>query len=115
MQTKLFVRVQGKVIGPLSLEQLRGLRDRGQFRQFHEGSADRQTWVPASTIPELFPPPAQSPTASPPAPAAPTGPPPAPLPAAQRRPRRGRRRGWLWGVAAVLVAAVTAGGVGLVL
>ena len=52
----LFVRVRGKVLGPLTLAQLRALRDRGQLRRFHEVSADRLTWAPASTLTALFPP-----------------------------------------------------------
>lgn len=52
---QLFVRVRGKVTGPFGLQQLQSLRDRGQFRRFHEVSEDRKRWVSASTISELFP------------------------------------------------------------
>jgi hypothetical protein len=50
----LFVRIKGTVLGPFGPEQLRALRDRGQFRRFHEVSEDRNRWVTASTFPELF-------------------------------------------------------------
>src|SRR5947208_1266646 len=55
MDAKLFVRVQGKVIGPLDHDQLRSLRDRGRFRSFHEVSPDRVSWRPASSVPGLVP------------------------------------------------------------
>jgi S1-C subfamily serine protease len=49
-----FVRMRGRVIGPLQVQQLKSLRDRGQFRSFHEISEDRQAWRPASTLTEVF-------------------------------------------------------------
>jgi S1-C subfamily serine protease len=49
-----YVRMRGRVIGPLQMQQLRALRDRGQFRSFHEVSEDRQAWRPASTLTEVF-------------------------------------------------------------
>jgi hypothetical protein len=52
---QFYVRMRGRVTGPFGLEQLKSLRDRGQFRRFHEISGDKKTWVPASTIIELFP------------------------------------------------------------
>jgi hypothetical protein len=51
----LYVRVRGKVIGPFGLRELLSLRDRGQFRRFHEISEDRKTWLTASTLAEVFP------------------------------------------------------------
>jgi|GEM_PF-1473883 len=51
----LYIRVRGKVLGPFSLEDLRSLRDRGQFRRFHEISEDRRSWAPATSLGELFP------------------------------------------------------------
>jgi hypothetical protein len=54
-ETRYYVRVRGRVIGPLNLDQLRALRDRGQFRRFHEVSEDRKQWVAASSLTELFP------------------------------------------------------------
>lgn len=52
--TKWYVRVRGKVMGPFDIEQLRSLRSRGRFGRFHEVSEDRKTWQPASTLTELF-------------------------------------------------------------
>lgn len=54
-EKQLYVRVRGKVTGPFGVQQLKSLRDRGQFRRFHEVSPDRRSWVPASSIEELFP------------------------------------------------------------
>ncbi len=54
-EKQLYVRVRGKVTGPFGLPQLKSLRDRGQFRRFHEVSEDRKSWAPASSIAELFP------------------------------------------------------------
>src|SRR4051812_11308826 len=110
MQTKLYVRVQGKVIGPLGLDQLRGLRDRGQFRQFHEVSADRQSWVAASTIVELFP----SSTASAQAPISPAAPgpsqaPPAVATAAKAGARRPGRRASRAVIATAVIVLIGAG------
>ncbi|HEV3079921.1 MAG TPA: GYF domain-containing protein [Gemmataceae bacterium] len=51
----LYIRVRGKVLGPFTLEDLRSLRDRGQFRRFHEISEDRRSWAPATSLGELFP------------------------------------------------------------
>jgi S1-C subfamily serine protease len=49
-----FVRARGRTLGPFSWAQLESLRDRGQLAQFHELSQDKRTWVPASTLHELF-------------------------------------------------------------
>jgi len=54
-EKQLYVRVRGKVTGPFGFQQLKSLRDRGQFRRFHEVSEDRKSWTPASSIAELFP------------------------------------------------------------
>jgi hypothetical protein len=53
-EKRLYIRIRGRVIGPFSLQQLVALRDRGQFKRFHEVSADRQGWQPASVITEVF-------------------------------------------------------------
>ena len=55
MPANFFVRIQGRTLGPFDTNQLRSLRDRGQLKQFHEISADQNTWYPASNFPELFP------------------------------------------------------------
>jgi hypothetical protein len=72
--TRLYVRVRGKVMGPFSLGQLQTLRDRGQFRSFHEVSEDRTGWRPASSLPGMFNGDEPSATAAPPAPRIPTAP-----------------------------------------
>src|SRR5262245_59846319 len=77
-----YVRVRGKVMGPLNLARLKELRDRGQFRRFHEVSEDQRTWVTAATIGELFPP--ESVAVEAPPPAAMSAP--APTPAAPHQP-----------------------------
>jgi hypothetical protein len=59
-EKRFFIRVRGAVQGPFSLEQLRAMHARGQFRRFHEVSEDRQTWAAASSLAELFPAPAPS-------------------------------------------------------
>ncbi len=50
-----FVRIRGKVMGPFGEAQLISLRDRGQFKPFHEVSSDRILWAPASTLIVVFP------------------------------------------------------------
>jgi TM2 domain-containing membrane protein YozV/ribosomal protein L40E len=54
-ENQYYIRVRGKVMGPLTLDQLKNLRDRGQFRRFHEVSGDRRGWMPASLLTEIFP------------------------------------------------------------
>jgi hypothetical protein len=48
--------MRGRVMGPFGPQQLKSLRDRGQLGRFHELSEDRQSWVPAASVTELFPP-----------------------------------------------------------
>jgi S1-C subfamily serine protease len=55
VERQWYVRVRGRVIGPFNLQQLKSLRDRGQFRRFHEVSGDRKAWRPASSISDVFP------------------------------------------------------------
>src|SRR5438132_85395 len=50
-----YVRARGRVLGPLSWAQLQSLRDRGQLARFHEVSQDRQNWVGADSLAQLFP------------------------------------------------------------
>jgi len=64
-----YVRIRGKIMGPFTVAQLMGLKDRGQLKAFHECSLDRFTWAPASTIAGVF---SSSPQSDPvPAPASP--------------------------------------------
>jgi S1-C subfamily serine protease len=55
-ENRFYVRVRGKVLGPFTVRELESLRDRGQFRRFHEVSEDRRSWSAASTLSEVFPP-----------------------------------------------------------
>jgi hypothetical protein len=50
-----YVRARGRVLGPLSWAQLQSLRDRGQLARFDEVSQDRQSWIGADRVPQLFP------------------------------------------------------------
>ncbi len=52
-----FVRSRGKILGPFAFRQLETLRDQGRLAKFDEIShGGKQSWVRASTHPELFPP-----------------------------------------------------------
>ena len=50
-----YVRARGRILGPFNWAQLESLRDRGQLARFHEVSQDRQTWMGAAGLSELFP------------------------------------------------------------
>jgi GYF domain 2 len=50
-----YVRTQGKVSGPFSLDALRIERDRERLGPACELSTDRRDWQPAGSFPELFP------------------------------------------------------------
>jgi S1-C subfamily serine protease len=54
MDTRLYLRIRGRVLGPYDLENLRSLAHRGQLSRFHELSQDGTNWVCASAYPELF-------------------------------------------------------------
>lgn len=49
-----FLRMQGRVTGPFTMEKLKALRIRGVFQPFHEVSTDKLNWTPASSISEIF-------------------------------------------------------------
>lgn len=49
-----FLRIQGRVTGPFTLEKLKALRARGVFQPFHEISTDKASWASASTLEEVF-------------------------------------------------------------
>lgn len=49
-----FIRIQGVVQGPYSIDELRSLIRRGVFRRIHEVSQDRTTWQRAATLANLF-------------------------------------------------------------
>lgn len=46
--------MQGRVTGPFSMDKLRELRARGVFQPFHEVSADKAAWAPASSLGDIF-------------------------------------------------------------
>jgi hypothetical protein len=50
-----YVRARGRILGPLSWEQLQALRERGQLARFDQVSRDKQSWVPADSLERLFP------------------------------------------------------------
>ncbi|MFZ1010708.1 MAG: NINE protein, partial [Candidatus Sulfotelmatobacter sp.] len=54
MESPLYIRVRGRVLGPYKLEKLKGLARRGQLSRMHELSTDGISWVRASNYPELF-------------------------------------------------------------
>jgi hypothetical protein len=49
-----YIRVQGRVQGPLSCERIQLLIKRRQFGRMHEISEDGKNWLPAANVPELF-------------------------------------------------------------
>src|SRR5271154_3967326 len=56
MEQRWYVRNRGRITGPFSLDQLKDLHKRGQFRRFCEVSADKTTWSSASTLHAVFAP-----------------------------------------------------------
>ena len=54
MDTQLYLRVRGRVLGPYDQEKLQSLVRRGQLSRMHEVSTDGANWVRASTYAELF-------------------------------------------------------------
>jgi TM2 domain-containing membrane protein YozV len=93
MESQLYMRVRGRVLGPYDPDKLQGLARRGQLSRMHELSADGVSWVRASNYPELFtggqaelpPIPSDGASAMPPdtfAGGYPLGPPPTPGPSA---------------------------------
>ncbi len=53
-----YFRSRGRVLGPFQLAQLEVLKNQGRVAKFDELSRDRRNWIPAGSLPELFPPPA---------------------------------------------------------
>lgn len=49
-----YIRVRGRVQGPFDLEQLKKLRQRGQFSRAHEVSPDQASWQSASILDAVF-------------------------------------------------------------
>jgi len=46
--------MNGKTLGPFSIGQLQGFRDKGRLRSDHELSTNRERWFPAGQVPDLF-------------------------------------------------------------
>ena len=67
-----YLRMQGRVTGPFTMDKMKALRSRGILQPFHELSSDRANWHAASGVADLFPPVATEPvaTVASPAPAA---------------------------------------------
>lgn len=51
-----FIRIQGKTFGPLGINDMQQLKQRGKLKGFHEVSQNQLDWTSASDYPELFPP-----------------------------------------------------------
>ena len=49
-----YIRVRGRVQGPFDLDQLKKLRQRGQFSRAHEVSSDQASWQSASILDAVF-------------------------------------------------------------
>jgi hypothetical protein len=54
MDTPLYIRVRGRVLGPYDEEKLQSLARRGELSRMHEVSPDGTNWVRAATYPALF-------------------------------------------------------------
>jgi hypothetical protein len=54
MEQQWYIRNRGRVSGPFTVEQLKLMIARGQFRRFHEVSEDRKTWKAASAVDGIF-------------------------------------------------------------
>ena len=54
MSLSLYVRIRGRIHGPLDIAKLKDLVRKGQLSRIHEISTDRVNWQPASSVPELF-------------------------------------------------------------
>ena len=54
MSEAFFVRIRGRVHGPIDRSKLDRLVAKGQLSRIHEISQDGRSWQPASSMPELF-------------------------------------------------------------
>jgi hypothetical protein len=54
METQLYVRIRGRILGPFDEGKLRELAKRGQLSRLHDVSKDAMVWVRASEYPNLF-------------------------------------------------------------
>jgi hypothetical protein len=51
-----YTRLRGLVEGPFTVDELKNRARRQRFGRHYQVSTDRQTWSPAASFPELFPP-----------------------------------------------------------
>jgi hypothetical protein len=54
MSGEYYVRIRGRVHGPLTLQKLHNLVQKGQLSRIHEISPDGRSWQPAAKMAELF-------------------------------------------------------------
>lgn len=54
MSTTYYVRIRGRVHGPMEMPRLQSLAAKGQLSRIHDISDDGQSWRKASTMPEIF-------------------------------------------------------------
>ena len=55
MEQRLYIRMRGRIQGPLDIERVRGLVQRGQLSRSHQVSFDGKDWRTAGEFPDLFP------------------------------------------------------------
>jgi TM2 domain-containing membrane protein YozV len=58
MSDSYWVRYKGRSIGPYALDRVRQMVRKGQVGRSHDVSTDGASWVPATSFPEIFEPPA---------------------------------------------------------
>lgn len=54
MSDTYYVRIRGRVHGPMEMIKLQSLVQKGQLSRIHEVSTDSRNWSPAATVPEIF-------------------------------------------------------------
>lgn len=59
MNDSYYVRMQGRSLGPYTLDRLRQMTRKGQVGRGQEVSTDGESWAPASSFPEIFERPAE--------------------------------------------------------
>jgi len=107
-----FVRIQGRVLGPLATEKLLELKNNGQLHKFHEISVDQVKWYPASQFADLFPAGAAAPATKAPAVEPEDDEQPLPVQLPRREVRRSKSKApWLVpaGIMLILVTGVVVG------
>jgi hypothetical protein len=54
MSDTYYIRVRGRVQGPVDLDRLKELASKGQLNRSHELSKDSKSWIPAGNVKEVF-------------------------------------------------------------